>query len=79
MKFPDVNVAKTNPISGDKQDPTVVAGFGMSEGGIAKLSTSTVTGIGLAALLETIDTRLAQVVDKQSKEPIKHIDVSYST
>ena len=75
----DVDVSKTEVMSGDKQEPMVVSGFGMSEGNIAKLSTSTVTGIGLAALLETIDNRLAQVVDKQSKELKKYVDVSNST
>ena len=75
----DVDVSRTNLISADRKEPMVVAGLGMSEGGIAKLSTSTHTGIGLAALLETIDKRLALAVEQQPKEPIIHHDVSYTT
>lgn len=74
----DVDVSRTNSMSEEKQEPTVVAGIGMSEGATAKLSTSAVTGMGLAALLETVDKWLAQV-DKQSNEPSNHRDESYST
>lgn len=66
----DVDVPRTSPTSADMPEPTVVAGFGLSEGGgIAKLSTSAVTGIGLAALLETLDKRLAHVGNKQANDP----------
>jgi len=63
----DVDVSKTNTIFEDMPQPTVVSGFGVSEGSVAKLSTSTTTGIGLAALLETIDKRLAHVINRSCK------------
>lgn len=62
----DVKVSLPSLTTEVMPEPTVVAGYGLSDGGKTKLGTSVTTGIGLAALLETIDKRLEHVVRRQA-------------
>lgn len=57
------NVASPTGESDDEAaSESIVTGFGWSQGGISKVSTSAATGVGLGALLDTIDKRLAEVL-----------------
>ena len=57
------NVASTTTVSDEEAaSESIVTGFGWSQGGISKVSTSAATGVGLGALLDTLDKQLAEVV-----------------
>jgi hypothetical protein len=57
------NVASTSTDADEEAaSESIVTGFGWSQGGISKVSTSAATGVGLGALLDTLDKQLAKVV-----------------
>lgn len=57
------NVASTTTDSDEEAaSESIVTGFGWSQGGIFKVSTSAATGVGLGALLDILDKQLAEVV-----------------
>lgn len=63
------NVASTTTDADEEAvSESIVTGFGWSQGGISKVSTSAATGVGLGALLDTLDKQLAKVVTSNESQ-----------